>query len=132
MNSDQALSLQSALLKIAAIVGGSWTPSRAVVGDVSIATVATTSGGVQIFADLSVIEGRSLIFAKNATCAEYGKTRNGSADFRVSAVASLPDLEFDTIRDAFDSLRAEVHSAQLDALAKIAALRGAEAAAALH
>ena len=132
MNSDQALSLQSALLKIAPTAGGSWTPARAVVGDVSIATVATIAGGFQIVADLSLIEGRSLVFAKNATCAEYGETRNGAASFRVSAVASLPDLEFDTIRDAFDRLRAEVHSAQLDALAKIAAIRGAEAAGALH
>lgn len=131
MNSDQALALQSALLKIAAIVGGSWTPSRAVVGDVTISTVATIAGG-HIFADLSVIEGRSLVFAKNANFSEYSDTRNGAASFRVSAVASLADLEFDTIRDAFDRLRAEVHSAQLDALAKIAALRGAEAAAALH
>lgn len=132
MNSDQALSLQSALLKIAPTAGGSWTLARATIGDVSIATVATIAGGFQVFADLSLIEGRSLIFAKNATCAEYSATRSGSASFRVSAVATLPDLEFDTIRDAFDRLRAEVHSAQLDALAKIAAIRGAEAAAALH
>jgi hypothetical protein len=131
MNSDQALSLQSALLKIAAIAAGSWTPSRAVVGDVTISTVATIAGG-RIFADLSVIEGRSLVFAKNANFSEYSDTRNGAASFRVSAVASLADLEFDTIRDAFDRLRAEVHSAQLDALAKIAAIRGAEAAGALH
>lgn len=132
MNSDQALSLQSALLKIAPTAGGSWTPARATIGDVSIATVATIAGGFQIVADLSLIEGRSLVFAKNATCAEYSDTRCGSASFRVSAVASLPDLEFDTIRNAFDCLRAEVHSAQLDALIKIAAIRGAEAAAALH
>ena len=131
MNSDQALALQSALLKIAAIAAGGWTPSRAAIGDVSISTVATIAGG-HIFADLSVIEGRTLVFAKNANFSEYSATRNGAASFRVSAVASLPDLEFDTIRDAFDRLRAEVHSAQLDALAKIAALRGAEAAAALH
>ena len=131
MNSDQALSLQSALLKIAAIVGGSWTPSRAAIGDVTISAVSTIAGG-HIFADLSVIEGRSLVFAKNANFSEYSDTRNGAASFRVSAVAILADLEFDTIRDAFDRLRAEVHSAQLDALAKIAAIRGAEAAAAFH
>ena len=131
MNSDQALSLQSALLKIAAIAAGSWTPSRAAIGDVTISAVSTIAGG-HIFADLSVIEGRSLVFAKNANFSEYSDTRKGAASFRVSAVASLADLEFDTIRDAFDRLRAEVHSAQLDALAKIAALRGAEAAAALH
>lgn len=131
MNSDQALSLQSALLKIAATAGGSWTPSRAAIGDVAIATVAPIAEG-HIFADLSIIEGRTLVFAKNADFSEYSDTRNGAASFRVSAVAPLADLEFDTIRDAFDRLRAEVHTAQVAALAKIEAARLAEASAALH
>lgn len=129
MNSDQALSLQSALVKIATAAGGSWTPSRAVVGDVAISALATIADAGTLIAELTICDREFLAYSKTASFAGLAGT---AATFRVGAVAPLADLEFDTLRAAFDHLRAEVHAGQVAALAKIEAARLAEASAALH
>ena len=131
MNADQALSLQSAILKIAPTAGGIWAPSRAAVGDVSISACNMIEGGGTVIAELSICEGEFLVYSKTASF-PAGVNLSGSATFRVSSAVLLADLQFDTIRDAFDALRAQVHAAQVDALAKIEAARVSEALASLH
>lgn len=129
MNSDQALSLQSALFKIATAAGGNWAPSRAAIGDVSISALATIADAGTLIAELTICDREFLAYSKTAS---FAGLAGAAATFRVGAVAQLADLEFDTLRAAFDHLRAEVHSAQVAALAKIEAARLAEASAALH
>lgn len=131
MHADQALSLQSAILKIAPTAGGTWAPSRAAVGDISISAFNMIEGGGTVIAELSICEGEFLVYSKTASF-PAGVNLSGSATFRVSGALPLADLEFDTIRDAFDALRAQVHAAQVDALAKIEAARVSEALASLH
>lgn len=136
MNSDQALSLQSRLLSLAPSIGGTWTPARAAVGDISISASSDAANGGKIIAELTIcdISGeRLLILAKTVEFIGSNEiARYTSASFRVSAVLPLADLEFDTIREAFEKARAQVQASQLAALAKIETARAAEASAALH
>jgi hypothetical protein len=128
MNASQALSLQSLLLKLAAPLGGEWTPARASVGDISIQANSRINGHA-VNATLTLFEGRSLHIAREIrieSCAA------GGVDFRGWACTSLADLEFDTIAEAFDQIRAEVAEAQRAAAAEISTIRAAEAAVALN
>lgn len=136
MNSDQALSLQSALFKIATAAGGNWAPSRAAIGDVAISALATIADAGTLIAELTICDREFLAYSKTASFAglagESATFGGAAATFRVGAVAQLADLEFDTIRAAFERLRAEVHAGQVAALSQIEAARLAEASAALH
>jgi len=129
MNADQALSLQSLLLKLAAPLGGNWTPSRATVGDISIQANSRINGHA-VNATLTLFEGRSLHIAREIRI--ESEPRTGGVDFRGWACALLADLEFDTIAAAFDQIRAEVAEAQRAASAEISTIRAAEAAASLN
>lgn len=130
MNADQALSLQSLLLKLAASLGGEWTPARASVGDIAIQANSRINGHA-VNATLTLIEGRSLHISREVRI-ESSRPAIAGADFRGWAFASLADLEFDTIAAAFDKIRAEVAEAQRAAVGEIVAIRSAEAAAALN
>jgi len=129
MTIDQALSLQSLLLKLAAPLGGEWTPARASVGDISIQANSRINGHA-VNATLTLFEGRSLHIAREIRI--ESEPRTGGVDFRGWACALLADLEFDTIAAAFDQIRAEVAEAQRAASAEISTIRAAEAAAALN
>ena len=129
MNADQALSLQSLLLKLAAPLGGEWTPARATVGDIAIQANSRINGHT-VTATLTLFEGRSLHLAREIRIESAAKA--GGVDFRGWACALLADLEFDTIAAAFDQIRAEVAEAQRAAAAEISTIRAAEAAAALN
>lgn len=130
MTSDQALSLQSLLLKLAtATLGGTWTPSLAAVDDLAIQSSATVDGA-EITATLAIASGKFLIFAKEFKIGAL--TPFANSNFRASGVESLAGLDLDSIAAALEIARASVHKIQLDALAKIEAIRASEAAAKLH
>jgi hypothetical protein len=129
MNASQALSLQSLLLKLAAPLGGEWTPARASVGDISIQANSRINGHA-VNASLTIFEGRSLHISGEIRIESVDKV--GGVDFRGWACTPLADLEFDTIAEAFDQIRAEVAEAQRAAAAEISTIRAAEAAAALN
>ena len=132
MNADQAIALQSLLLKLAAPLGGEWTPARATVGDIAI-QARTEINGNPVIAIVTLIEGRSLHISREIQIGKAGRgAAAGGVDFRGWACTSLADLEFDTIAEAFDQIRAEVAEAQRAAAAEISTIRAAEAAAALN
>ena len=131
MNADQALSLQSLLLKLAAPLGGEWTPARASVGDISIQANSRINGHA-VNATLTLIEGRSLHISREISIVTSRPAIARGVDFRGWACTSLDDLEFDTIAEAFDKIRAEVAAAQREAVGELEAIRSAEADAALN
>lgn len=137
MTADQALSLQSLLLKLAGATGGTWAPALAPVGDVAIsATSPAAEGSIRSRLSLGYTNGAAFLTLSRGIHFSQIQAAHAkpcaSAAFHANAVEMLPDLDFDTIRDAFDRLRAEVHAAQVAGLAKIEAIRAAEAAANLH
>ena len=129
MNPDQALALQSLLLKIAAPLGGEWTPIRSDAGDLAIQSSATANGA-EITATLAITSSNLLVFSKNFSVANWPPFAKSS--FYASGIEPLAGLDLDSIAAALDSARAAVHKVQLDTLAKIQAIRASEAAAKLH